>query len=204
MSRVYFHSKEETAELLGTERHYMGILCNDLTLSAVGSIPHAKRWLAPLLPEDSWALESDYSFRLWLCGGASSDTFTIAGNAVSVFTVTLNTAWDLGNDQVRLLARLHGQCEIHCWVDGPNRRWLSEIIRAGRKTNVLRSGQGWEAVANLLDSRDDGPVVCSYSVCEMFPNFECLPKSIRSRPETTKSDTTISTRCRTKNAGTPA
>jgi hypothetical protein len=88
------------------------------------------------------------------------------------FDAALNTACAIGNDQVRLMARLHGQCEVHAFVVGQNRAWLAAIIRRGRETGVFRADQGWESVAELLASRDDCPVVTSYSVTRQFPNPE--------------------------------
>jgi hypothetical protein len=68
------------------------------------------------------------------------------------------------------MARLHGQCELHAYVEGANRAWLADIIERGRETDVLRPQMKWEQVAEFLRSRDDCPVVTSYSVCDQFPN----------------------------------
>lgn len=85
--------------------------------------------------------------------------------------ISLNTAIAVGNDALRLGARLHGQCEIHCYVEGPNRAWLAGIIEAGRESGFYRESMGWESVCGLLRRRDDSPVVTSYSVTEQFPEF---------------------------------
>jgi hypothetical protein len=97
------------------------------------------------------------------------------GTQANVFETTLNTAVVMGSDHIRLLAKLHGQCEIHAYVEGPNRAWLADIIEQGIKDKVLRVWEkdfygGWPAVVELLRSRDDEPVVTSYSVTEQFPN----------------------------------
>lgn len=177
MSRIYFHSEHGTAELRGSERAHMGVLCNDLMLGVIGDLYCAKDWLIPLIPHDHHILMD----RLKPESGLSSflrgmdSAFIVDGKRVETWIVSLNTAWTIGGDPLRLLARLHGQCEIHCWVEGVNRKWLAGIIREGRKSGLYRENQGWEAVTNLLESRDDCPVVCSYSVCEQFPNYGCLP-----------------------------
>jgi len=102
--------------------------------------------------------------------GYGNSPLVIDGENVHTFAVALNTALDLGNDAIKLSARLHGQCEIHTWVEGPNRKWLAEIIQAGLKRGIFRGGMGWDSVIELLESRDDEPVVTSYSVCDRFPN----------------------------------
>lgn len=95
---------------------------------------------------------------------------------ISVWLSQLNTAMAVGSDPVKLMARLHGQCEIHCFVEGPNRKWLADIIEQGCESGLLRCGDdprldaGWFRVMDMLRKRDDRPVVCSYSVCEQFPN----------------------------------
>lgn len=176
MSCIYFHSEHGEARLSGRERAYAGVLCSDLMLGAFGDLTYAKRWLVPLLREDSWIRKSmDFEDSLRLGLRSMDDVFVVDGEEIEVWLVSLNTAWVLGGDPLRLLARLHGQCEIHCWVDGPNRQWLASIMRDGRECELYRPNEGWESVIELLESRDDGPVVCSYSVCESFPGYGSLP-----------------------------
>lgn len=109
----------------------------------------------------------------------------VAGAELHSNNVELNTALAVGNEPLALAAKIHGWCESHCWVDGPDRNWLADIIDAGLEAGLYRRGiwyepapgaerkwssQGWESVTELLRSRDDGPVVLSYSVCDQFPN----------------------------------
>jgi hypothetical protein len=130
----------------------------------------------------SWASTYETSFRV-----GSDPLMVYAGREIDTFSLALNTAMVVGSDQIRLLARLHGQCELHGWIDGPNRAWLADIIQGGLDTGLYRKGywhggaadierrwvsQGWEDVIELLRSRDDEPVVMSYSVCDGFPNQE--------------------------------
>lgn len=104
------------------------------------------------------------------------------GHRIKLFSLVLNTAVRVGSDPVKLAARLHGQCELHCWVDGKDRAWLAGIIARGLEDGVFRDVSAvtgsrggplvekgtWESVMQLLISRDDEPVVTSYSVCESF------------------------------------
>jgi hypothetical protein len=110
----------------------------------------------------------------------------VAGVKLRTANIDLNTALIAGSDPVALAAKIHGWCESHCWIEGPDREWLAEIIDEGVENGLFRRGfwyadtpdgpkdkwssQGWEEVLTLLRSRDDEPVVLSYSVSERFPN----------------------------------
>jgi hypothetical protein len=85
------------------------------------------------------------------------------------FVLSLNTALATGNDVIKLGARIHGQCECHCWVAGTDRAWLAEIIAEGRDSKIFRDDHGWESVRSHLREAED-PIVLSYSVCKQFPN----------------------------------
>ncbi|GAA4304598.1 hypothetical protein GCM10023178_11830 [Actinomadura luteofluorescens] len=37
---------------------------------------------------------------------------------------------------MRFLARLHAQCELHGYVEGPNRAWLADVIDQGPAAGV--------------------------------------------------------------------
>ena len=108
----------------------------------------------------------------------------VAGVRLHTGDVELNTALVAGSDPIRLAAKIHGWCEAHAWVDGPDREWMAGIIEDGLATGIYRrtlpapSGdtrpphtQGWEDVLGLLRESADGPVVMSYSVCDDFPNL---------------------------------
>lgn len=89
--------------------------------------------------------------------------------------IWLNTALTVGDDALRLLARISGQSSRFLFVDGPNRAWLAGIIERGLADHVLR-GPGhpkedrtWAGVAEFLRQRDDEPVVTDYSGDDSFP-----------------------------------
>jgi hypothetical protein len=191
VSRIYFHSLQEDAEVLGPERHMAGHICMDLLTVAIGADsdgwyseePHP---LAKLVPDGHYlhgyrGAQFGSSFRTWFRVAGEGDRFkTPGGEGVSPFICALNTAWVMGSDPVKLMARLHGQCEIHAYVEGPNRAWLADIIERGREVGIMRAEMGWESVIELLRARDDGPVVTSYSVCDQFPNrhVAALPEAV--------------------------
>jgi hypothetical protein len=103
--------------------------------------------------------------------------FVWNGHELPMFDLALNTALFSGSDPVKLLARLHAQCEIHCYVTAENRNWLAQIMKEGRRYNIMRADQGWEDVIKFVENPTIGePVVCSYSVCDEFPNLGSIPE----------------------------
>lgn len=187
MSRIYFHSPSGTAEVSGRERAYAGLMCRDLLCVALGisGDPFTESTLyRKLLPPDAYPLrarsepEFFHNLRAWLGGFMEPATFVLPdGRSIGTFEASLNTAVAMGSDAIRLLAKLHGQCEIHAYVEGPNRAWLADIIETGVEDKILRVWKddhygGWPAVIELLRKRDDEPVVTSYSVTRQFPNAE--------------------------------
>ena len=174
MGKVYFHSPSGDAMLRGSERAHAGQLVNKLACAVLPL--YDRDGILPLLPPGCYLWNLDRAvhfaedFQTWMSVGSDANFHLPSGVRVSTFTVALNTALVMGSRPVKLLARLHGQCEIHTWVDGPNRAWLADIIGEGRKSGVLRDDQGWEKVVELLRQRDDEAVVTSFSVCEQFPS----------------------------------
>lgn len=199
MSRIYFHSPTRDAELRGSERAWMGGLTSDLAEGMLGlrnpdRVDRLKKLIHPghymaAHPTTGDGMPWETAYRLALTAGGFDDRTPLVqyeGRRIDTFVLVLNTALTLGNDATKLAARLHGACEIHTWVDGPNRAWLADIMQGGLDARIYRSGfhqqlrsdsdervwvdQGWGDVITLLRERDDEPVVTSYSVCDQFPN----------------------------------
>lgn len=177
MSRIYFHSLHGTEEVRGWERAWAGGLCSELLITALHINRHmrADDPILRLLPKDACVLGVHESrladtLQTWISAGFDSYFVLPDGKTVDVFAASLNTVLVMGSDPVKLMARLHAQCEIHTYVEGPDRAWLAGIIERGRQVGIMRAESGWEDVASLLRSRDDEPVVTSYSVTEQFPH----------------------------------
>ena len=166
MSAIYFHAEQGEARVRGSERAYAGVMCRDLFAMALG--------VRPYMDDGEWArIVALFPERHYLRGMEKHNGESLrCALAVegSLFEQSLNTMLVLGSDAVKLLARLHGQCEIHTYVAGEDRAWLADLIENGRETGVLRAAQGWEDVVALLRTASDAPVVTSYSVCDQFPN----------------------------------
>lgn len=199
MSRVYFHSPSEpAAELRGSERAYLGCLAQNvaeglLDLRSLDRIDRLRNLLHPThhmaradTAKPGWASKwaQDFGLAVGMVNSFGTRVLHYDGRDIPVFDLMLNSALAVGSDQIRLAARIHGGCENHGWVDGPDRAWLADIMQTGIDTGVYRttlpyyrngeidsySDQGWNDVIALLRKRDDEPVVMSYSVTDQFPN----------------------------------
>lgn len=189
MSRVYFHSPSGTAELSGAERAHLSFAAKATARGYVATRPirfHAllepNHHLNDFRCDDTEAWAQFYETAL----NGSGKVIQYAGQPIESYALLLNTALESGDEHLRLAARIDGQCEIHGWVDGPNRAWLADLIQAALDAGTFREGiwvqpfhgggerkwmdMGWSGVIALLRSRDDEPVVMSYSVCSEFPN----------------------------------
>lgn len=187
LSRLYFHGIEYDSEICGTERHYASWVCKHLTLAFLSAffaypgmerntlldLVRSKENYGEILYEGKNFFE--HNFENWFMN-ESNDGFLINGVFHSNFEIHLNTTLRLGNDQMKLYARLHGQCEIHCYVEHENMMWFSNIIENGLKNYIFRRDAGWENVISHLrhefaEDRNE-PIVTSFSVTDEFPNRE--------------------------------
>lgn len=180
MSRIYFHSIDKTVEVGGPERAHFGVFCANLTWAMIEAYVHHDSNSRPspirkIVPASSY-LNSPQVTGAYFEKSAetffkvSQDKIKIGEKESEIFSINLNTAYRMGSDPVKLAARIHGQCEIHCYVEGKNRKWLSGIVQQGIDIGFYRAGMGWDDVVKLLLLSDKSPVVLSYSVCEQFPN----------------------------------
>jgi hypothetical protein len=178
VSGIYFHSQSEPDVVVsGRERAAFSIYAADAMLAALGlqqrhaSIDWVRAVGRLLRPEPSPTTLASAQYLATHLAVAYGPKFDLGdGRTVDVWACALNTLIASGSDPMILAARLHGQCEMHAYVVGRQREWLSGIIGRGLETGIFREEMGWEAVRALLRQRSDEPVVTSYSVCEQFPN----------------------------------
>jgi hypothetical protein len=192
VSRVYFHTQHEgEVELRGAERAYMGGLVSDLSVALIpefsdqlvfeAMVPAARkqfgrdtypngRSMDPITFAKHGPLLDKAALRSSFLVGFDRKLFQHEGRELESFELQLNTVMALGSDPLCLLARLHAQCEIHAWVEGPDRAWLADVIQQGLDAGLYRDGMGWDKVQELLRSGSEHPVVTSYSVTDGFPN----------------------------------
>lgn len=176
MSRIYFDSPDSSAVLRGSERAYMGVYIAELFYASlrIPSYPKPDHPFFDLIPQDCYLREHkrdwaqfERMLKTWIRVGDGH--FEIEGEKVGLFELGLNTALAIGNDSIKLMARIHGQCELHSFVEGRNRSWLAKMIEDGLKSQIYRKGQGWEEVATFLGI-GTSEVVLSFSVCDHFPS----------------------------------
>lgn len=180
MSRVYFHSPSGTTEILGSERAYMSGVIEDITCGFVASdirYEHGRQRYVDLLPADSYLRRMNgdgdsFWQNSFLTAWRVGMSLSYKGLMLDTFTLSLNTAVLVGDAPIRLLARIHAQCEIHGYILGPDRSEIADVIDAGLERSIYRRDSGLEELATFLRSSDSEPVVTSYSVTEGFPN--CL------------------------------
>ena len=191
MSRVYFHTRERTVGIGGRERASFGMLCWRMTEGILNIGPESfflaerlARFREMVKPGHyttdkiyAGSDEADRRFsRAILTAMHVDDPLVWNGRPFDTFALSLNTALALGSDAVKLAARIHGQCEIHAWVGGPNRARLAGLIERGLADGVFHSEIGqppheWPDVVALLREDDQSACVLSYSVCEQFPSL---------------------------------
>jgi hypothetical protein len=192
MSAIYFHTQHEgIARVSGSERAMMGSRVTQIFIGLLdiyrseaeeffgaiitpnhrlrppvwnGDYANRQRWLGFL--ETSVSLGDMYG---------DGPLFQYKGQPLNLWYCQLNTATAIGSEALQFCARMHGQCEVHAYVEGPNRAWLADVIEQGLEDRLLRRklrefDQGWDGAIALLRKSDQDPVVTSYSVCDLFPS----------------------------------
>jgi len=185
---MYFHSRSETTAVHGSERTYGHCLCSNISLALL----NINIWyndIIKLLDKDHYinqTLHNNMSFRepyilkqevvrqleTAIKVGYEEKILVLNDKPINTWNLLLNTALLVGSDTIKLLVRLHSQCEIHAFIRGKNREWFADIIKKGRSEEVLREKAGWEETVKMLRSNNKETVVTSYSVCSLFPNDE--------------------------------
>ena len=80
----------------------------------------------------------------------------------------------IGDDVTKLLAHVHGQCEIHGWVHPDDGDWFADLVKRAAARGLLNEDRvgkygTWDQVADLA-RRSTTPLVSAYSACESWPN----------------------------------
>jgi hypothetical protein len=177
MSRLYLNHPEGSLGILGSERHWFGSLSDKVGMSLLDGfyLTELAKWMTVdafgmTPPGTVYTAQAVDHVRLAFRHGDDRTVLSWRGQEVDPWTLTLNTCMRLGSFPVRLAARLHAQCEIHCWVDSPHLDWLAGVIVSGLRSGVMREGAGWEAaVVWLREHNGQCPVVFSSSVTDDFP-----------------------------------
>lgn len=181
MSHIRFDNGNESVTLRGAERHHMSAVCNGIASSVMHIMDSSTSpsWTRRMLPPGHYALSEEpfryeETFRTWLRVDGRGMRHPVSGESVDAFAMTLNTALRLGSDEVRLMARLHGQCELHAFIPPGECDFVAGLVDSGLAMGLYRPGMCWEDVAALLRSSGGAgrTVVTSYSVTETFPGWD--------------------------------
>lgn len=177
MSSICFHTRDREARVGGRERHYCAMLVNNMS-SGMADLEGLLRFTGEKMKfylaemGINHPVEVEHYFSSF-----GRDKRVVGGEEFPVFGTQLNTVMVYGSDEMRLAARIHGQCELFCFVEEENRGWLAGLIRRGLKTGIFRGesqgyGKGWGGVIALLEDFEGspGPVVVDTSVCDSFPS----------------------------------
>ena len=171
MSRITFESKERSVDVRGSERFHAGYAIESIN-KAFLDISGNRALLIKAIPAFHHLRTMDINSPQWASNFEASFyhgslNLEVDDKKINGFHLSLNTASVIGDDAVKMLARIHAQCEIHGFVSGQNRAWMADIIAKG-PVEVFRPDSGWTEVVELLRESDDGPVVMSYSVTDDF------------------------------------
>lgn len=120
----------------------MGSLISNLVIACLGYFYDAEDFLKPLFQEGHYLRnlsghEFDRAVRTAFRVGDLQ--LRLPTGSVEAWLVGLNTALCIGNDALKLFARLHGQCEVHCWFEGrDDKDWLTGVIQHGLMAGLMR------------------------------------------------------------------
>jgi hypothetical protein len=183
VSRIYFHTRTGTVAVLGNERAYLSRLIDDYGLAIVDGrfLRRASGWLTIDLygkqPND-YSLDSDLESTAKLAFGSmlSSKSLAYQGTTLDPWILTLNTVMRAGSPALQFATRIHAQCEMQGYIEGPDRAVIADIVEAGIAAGIYRrtypDGRepGWAKLVSMLRDDDTEPVVMSSSHGDQFPS----------------------------------
>jgi hypothetical protein len=153
MSYVAFHFAEGKAlHLRGMERAFLSHRVESLAIGAIGLTPG-------VFGRTEIVLEQIYPFldEAFHRGRTPKDEglqevfardlqnaiferplFSWKGRSIALWPLILNTAILAGSSPIRLAAKIHGTCEIHGRIEGPDRAWAADVIDEGLASKIYR------------------------------------------------------------------
>lgn len=206
MSSLNFLTRAGDASVSGRERIKFNGLLHDLAWRTVERECDPRETLGPSLLRQAVRLPGWVSVnkgnlfaqtaKLYLDTGHDDADVVLLPDApqtpaASVLDVHVNTVIAGYPDPVALAVRLAAQCQVNAWVDGPDRKWLADLIHKGRHTmwpaeavnpdvgglplfndgwSVNGTYDGWPGVVKMLRSDDTGAVVLTSSATDGFPS----------------------------------
>ena len=167
MGAIGFQTKDKAVYVRGSERAYAGILLAELTKAILR--PQSNRdLLLSAIPSSHYLATSQENNIIWADRFRVALEFdglelTVDDKKIGYFDLFLNTALAVGSDALKMLASIHGQCEVNAFIRGKNRAWMADIIE-NDMAGLFRPGKGWDEVIEFLRESEDETVFMSYSV----------------------------------------
>lgn len=157
MSSISFDSADGCVLVGGRERARMGVLIDDL----------------------AWTMHSRGQYRSDPMEASNAKLAYIYGlNETADFSERLGWVCLIGSDTLKLLAHIHGQCELNGWVHPDDGEWFADLVERavadgllgpdGREGGVNGYGS-WQDVADLVRISTT-PIVSAYSVTDSWPS----------------------------------
>lgn len=182
MSSINFFSKDNQASLRGSERAAMDIITSgfqeiifenkskDEILQILGGTQDLCNLYFFHHEEEKFKESFRMAMRTGMCSGLQ---FKLGEETINPFCLKLNTAFKMGSDPIKLMTRLHAQCEINTYVMPENFSWIIEIIENGLESGLYRQNQGWDDVLRIF-KESKTPIVTSFSGDDDFPDRKNL------------------------------
>lgn len=162
MSRIGFNSPNNCHFIPGRERYRLQNYIQNVMWAFVPKIKSAE--LAKLALNEPPKCTDAESIRSWVFYSSDGD-IQVFNKKTNWFRIQLNTMLRIGGDCLKLMTRIHGQCECHGYVEGKNRKWLADIIEKGLSKEFIE----YEGLVSFLRDNNVEPVVMDYSVTNSFP-----------------------------------
>lgn len=171
MGRIIYSARDDTYQSFGREmRGLTDRLQSGICRAAIGSFDDDLWAKALRCGEESVTVRAQYGFG----GVSSSKVYLPDGSEHDGWTIGLNTLAAVASESVKLLARIHAQCELHCWFSEDHREWFKDQLAAAIEADLLDAEYRAPLIEWLGNAR--GPIVLSYSVCDEFPSPAMLEK----------------------------
>ena len=99
--------------------------------------------------------------------GYEIDTFELDGKRYNVFDCMIETCRAIGSEALSVAARIHGFCELHCYVRNEHFVWFAGVLDRCKEELLFCAG---DDLLDELRRNMSSAVVLSFSGCNGFPS----------------------------------
>lgn len=160
---IYFSSKYGVAKLDPRERLRIHQMCIDIFLAYFFYIiPDHKKSIFFDIFGIPLAIFNYQTVREYITMHINKTVLHSDFGQMSLIGLILNTISCVGSNVIRLLARIHGQCELNCFVKIEHMNWFADIVQQGLNSSFLDKDAGWLDVFDLISNKSNSPIVLNY------------------------------------------